>query len=164
MTGACVRGPALDAAVIEGRAERPHPRLREWEAPLFEQVGHLVPPAPRVALDELLGDGDTLGWERPAEVLAAPGHTAGSVVVYFPENHVLIAGDAVATISGEPTTGVFNVDPDQAEDSLQRLAQLDVSILCVGHGLPITADAHARLMRAARSGYPRGSEPGAPRA
>jgi len=133
VTGAKISGPALDADVIEGRAAGVGPRLRDWEIPLFEKFGH-VAPAPPVTLDVRVGDGDQRGWERPGKIVAAPGHTAGSIAIFLPEDHVLIAGDAIATTGGEPTPGVFNVDPEQARDSFQALARLDASILCVGHG------------------------------
>jgi len=150
ITGAKVRGPALDADVIEGRAARPYPRLREWEIPLFERFGR-VAPAPPVTLDERVEDGDRLGWERPAQIVATPGHTCGSVAVFLPEDHVLIAGDAIATMGGEPMLGVFNADPEQAADSFHRLARFDANILCVGHGPALTRDAQARLARATTS-------------
>lgn len=51
ITGAKVRGPALDTDVIEGRARRQDPQLEEWEIPLFEQFG-TVAPAPPVKLDD----------------------------------------------------------------------------------------------------------------
>lgn len=153
ITGARVRGPALDADVIEGRAARPDPRLRDWEIPLFERFGH-VAPAPPVTLDQLVEDGDQLGWERPAQIVAAPGHTRGSVAVHFPDDQVLIAGDAIATMGGEPILGVFNVDAEQAADSFHRLARLDANILCVGHGPAITRDAQARLASATNLGDP----------
>jgi glyoxylase-like metal-dependent hydrolase (beta-lactamase superfamily II) len=133
--------------VIEGKAHSPQPVLLDWEIPLFERFGH-VEPAPRVELDELLEDGDLLGWERPAQVVAAPGHTAGSIAIFFSDDHVLIAGDAITTMSGEPAIGVFNADPEQARESVRRLTRLDASILCVGHGPPITVDAQARIARA----------------
>ena len=139
--------------MIEGRAARPDPRLREWEIPLFERFGR-VAPAPPVSLDEFVEDGDQLGWERPAQIVAAPGHTRGSVAVFLPDDQVLIAGDAIATMGGEPILGVFNVDPEQAADSFHRLAQLDPQILCVGHGPAITRDAKARLARATNLGAP----------
>lgn len=140
ITGATVRGSTLDADVIAGRSPRAGPRLRDWELPLFERFGH-VDPAPPVALDGFVSDGDSLGWERAAQAVAAPGHTVGSIAVFLSEDRVLIAGDAVATMSGEPTPGVFNVDPEQAQDTFRRLGELDARILCVGHGPAITVDA-----------------------
>lgn len=107
---------------------------------MFERFGH-VAPAPPVNLDRLVEHADLLDWERPAQIVAVPGHTAGSVAAFLPEDRVVIAGDAIATPTGEPRLGVFNVDPEQAKRSFRRLAQLDVSILCVGHGPAITADA-----------------------
>lgn len=151
ITGAKVYGPALDADVIEGRATRLDPRLQDWEIPLFERFGH-VAPAPPVTLDQLVDAGDQLGWERSAQIVAAPGHTRGSVAVFLPDDQVLIAGDAIATMGGEPRLGVFNVDPEQAADSFHRLARLDAQILCVGHGPAITRNTQARLARAANPG------------
>jgi glyoxylase-like metal-dependent hydrolase (beta-lactamase superfamily II) len=144
ITGATVRGPAPDADVIEGRSPRTEPQLRDWESSLFERFGY-VDPAPPVALDGFVNDGDSLGWERPAHVVAAPGHTAGSIAVFLPQDRVLIAGDAVATMSGKPTPGVFNVDREQAQDTFRRLGELDARILCAGHGPAIIVGAQAPL-------------------
>jgi glyoxylase-like metal-dependent hydrolase (beta-lactamase superfamily II) len=153
LTGAQVLGPALDADVIEGRATRPDPQLLDWEIPLFERVGH-VAPAPPVRLDRVVEEGEVLGWERPAKIVASPGHTAGSVAVFMPDDHVLIAGDAIATVTGEPILGVFNADPEQAKESFGRLARLDARILCVGHGPAITVDAQSRLAQVKNLGAP----------
>jgi glyoxylase-like metal-dependent hydrolase (beta-lactamase superfamily II) len=145
LTGARVRGPALDAKVIEGRAVRAEPQLSDWELLLFEKLSKAPPRAPAVILDEHITDGDHLGWERPARVVAAPGHTVGSIAVFLPDDHVLIAGDAIASIAGEPIVGVFNVDPAQAQESVRRLGELDIDLVCFGHGEPITEHARSRI-------------------
>ena len=41
--------------------------------------------------------------------------------------------------------GVFNVDRAQAAASLRRIATLDVTVACFGHGEPLTHDATAEL-------------------
>jgi glyoxylase-like metal-dependent hydrolase (beta-lactamase superfamily II) len=146
LTGASVRGPAVDAEVIEGRAPRADPKLLDWEIPLFERYGK-VAPAPPVALNAVVEDEAWLDWERAAQVIAAPGHTAGSVAVYFPGDRVLIAGDAIMSREGEPGLGAFNADPDRARSSVRRLARLGPEVLCVGHGPVITQDAGSRLAR-----------------
>ena len=160
MTGAQVRGPALDADVIEGRARRADPQLAEWEVPLYERLGtpaalkaRGVLPAPPVDLDGQLEAGSRLGWELPTEVIAVPGHTAGSLAVFFPSERVLIAGDAIASYEGEPILGVFNVDLVEARHSFARLAELDADLACYGHGAPIVGDAQAKLGRVA-SAFP----------
>jgi glyoxylase-like metal-dependent hydrolase (beta-lactamase superfamily II) len=64
---------------------------------------------------------------------------------------VLIAGDAIMTMDGEPRLGVFNVDPLQARSSARRLAWLGPELLCVGHGAPIADDTSSRLSRLAET-------------
>ena len=81
ITGAKVRGPALDAGVIEGRARRQDPQLEEWEVPLFEQFG-TVAPAPPVKLDDRLEKGSLL-----AAVGGQRQKTRGAAV-YLPRNDV----------------------------------------------------------------------------
>jgi len=76
-----------------------------------------------------------------------PGHTAGSVALHLPSHGVLFTGDTVAEGDGQALLGPFNVDRDQAWESLQRQAALDVEVACVGHGNPIR-DAR-RALRAA---------------
>jgi glyoxylase-like metal-dependent hydrolase (beta-lactamase superfamily II) len=148
-TGARVLGPSIDAPVIEGERGAPPPDLADWEVGLYQQVQPLVPPAPPVRLDTRVDDGTSLDWQRPARILATPGHTAGSVAVLFEEDGVLVAGDAIASVDGAPIVGVFNVDRLQATATFQRLAALDVDIACFGHGQPLVGGAGAQLARAA---------------
>jgi glyoxylase-like metal-dependent hydrolase (beta-lactamase superfamily II) len=150
-TGARVLGPAADAAVIEGERPAPPPSLADWEVPLYEQARKNVPPAPPVALDARVGDGSTLDWEHAARIVAAPGHTAGSVAVLFEDDRVLVAGDAIASFDGKPIVGVFNIDRGQATETFRRLAGLDVDVACFGHGDPLVGGAGARLAEIAAS-------------
>jgi glyoxylase-like metal-dependent hydrolase (beta-lactamase superfamily II) len=87
-----------------------------------------------------------------AVMVAAPGHTPGSVALYLPELRVLITGDAAArTPDGERVIlGVFNSDPVKAVESFERLAALDVEIACFGHGEPVAHGAAAELRAAGR--------------
>ncbi|MDN3355721.1 MBL fold metallo-hydrolase [Actinomadura sp. DC4] len=141
-----------DAPFIHGEAEVPPPVLAGWERELLDQVTRRMPaerPAP-VRVDRPVEDGDVLGFGGGARVVAAPGHTPGSVGIFLPEHGVLFAGDSVASSSaGDVILGVFNVDPAQAAASFERLAALDVEIACFGHGEPVTENAAARLRAAA---------------
>jgi glyoxylase-like metal-dependent hydrolase (beta-lactamase superfamily II) len=148
-TGARVLGPVRDAAVIEGVSAAPAPRLRDWEVPLYERSLGLVPPAPPVRLDARVDDGTALDWERPARVVAAPGHTVGSIAVHFARARVLVAGDAIASHEGMPMVGVFDVDVPRATETFRTLAELDVDVACFGHGAPLVGDAGTRLRQAA---------------
>jgi glyoxylase-like metal-dependent hydrolase (beta-lactamase superfamily II) len=148
-TGARILGPSADAPVIEGVRAAPVPNLRDWEVPLYEQSRQHVPPAPPVGIDVRVDDGETLDWEHPARIIAAPGHTPGSVAVFFEAAGVLVAGDAIASHDKGPMVGVFNADVPQAVATFRRLAALDVDVACFGHGAPVVGDAGARLRQVA---------------
>ena len=141
-----------DAPVVRGEAAGPPPILSAWEVELLQQVraGMGEVKADPVRVDRELAGGEVL--PGGAHVLAAPGHTPGSVALYLPGPGVLFAGDAVArTSDGRVIRGVFNADPERAEATFQMLAALDVRVACFGHGDPLTEDA-ATLLRAAASG------------
>ena len=67
-------------------------------------------------------------------IVAAPGHTPGHVAAWFDEEHVLVAGDALASHQGRPMVGVFNADPVTAAATARQLATLDAHVACFGTG------------------------------
>jgi hydroxyacylglutathione hydrolase len=75
--------------------------LNENDLPLLkimeEQAGWLGVETPETeAPDASLGDGLTVGLESfPAQVLHTPGHTQGSVCLYFKPLELLVAGDTL---------------------------------------------------------------------
>jgi glyoxylase-like metal-dependent hydrolase (beta-lactamase superfamily II) len=87
-----------------------------------------------------VGDGDTV---FDLQIVATPGHTAGSISVFDPIAGVLVAGDALRTESGLPALpgGQFTVDMDQARQSIVKLGGLSFETLLVGHGNPIESGA-----------------------
>lgn len=124
-----------DAPFIRAAGTGPAPDLADWEKPLFEQVTSQLsarPTAPLVPprIDRELTDGD---------------------VLYLPRHRVLFTGDAVARgRDGSVICGVFNVNRPQAAASLRKLATLDITVACFGHGEPLTRDATAEFQAAAR--------------
>lgn len=149
-TGARIVAPRGDAPVISGDRAAPPPQLADWEVPLYDQVTPNVPEAPPVRPDRLVADGDRLGWEHDATIVAAPGHTPGQVAAWFDAERVLVAGDALASHAGEPMRGVFNADPAAATASARRLAALEPDVACFGHGEPLRGDAATRLSELAK--------------
>jgi glyoxylase-like metal-dependent hydrolase (beta-lactamase superfamily II) len=96
---------------------------------------------PPCDVDENLKDGDHIG---PLTVLGAPGHTPGSLALYWPEKRALIAGDIVVTWPG-PALGWPQITLDNAKnrESVGKLTDLTkADILCVGHGETITQGAN----------------------
>ncbi|GII55638.1 MBL fold metallo-hydrolase [Planotetraspora thailandica] len=153
-TGARVLAGAVDAPFIRGAAPEPEPVHTPSERALHEQVMARfadadLPPLRRLEVDADLHDGDTLDdWGEPVHVLHVPGHTPGSIALHLPAGGVLFSGDIVATAEGRVILGPFNVAREQAIASFRRLAALEVEILCVPHGEPVTEGA-GDLLRAA---------------
>ena len=70
------------------------------------------------------------------EFVHTPGHTMGSVCVYYREERLLFTGD---TVLG---TGTTTINPEQGDvaayiESLRMLLGLDVRLICPGHGAVI---------------------------
>lgn len=90
------------------------------------------------------------GWQ----VVPTPGHSAGHVSFFRPDDGVLIAGDAVLTagFGGLATwrhrlslpPWATSLDWDETKRSVKRLADLSPRLLAPGHGRPM-ADAADRL-------------------
>jgi len=84
----------------------------------------------------LLRDGDVVDLgDRAFEVMHVPGHTAGSIALWDPAGGLLFTGDTAALD-----------DPLHAEDeeafmnSLIRLRELPVELVCAGHSRPFGRD------------------------
>jgi len=75
-------------------------------------------------------EGDMIG---PLRVIETPGHTAGSICFYEPEEKLLFTGDTVFSDS----VGRFDMPTGSREElkrSLMKLSELEVRILYPGHG------------------------------
>lgn len=134
-SGAEVLAHRLDAPVIRGDAKGAAPVLRDWERPIRAGLPTL-PPAPPVAVDRELEDGDRLDIAGGAHVVWTPGHTDGSIALHLPDQGVLFTGDIAANV-GRTGPGVFHTDPERAAASFLRLAALDAEVVCFGHGDPL---------------------------
>ncbi|MEU5659247.1 MBL fold metallo-hydrolase [Streptomyces sp. NPDC047737] len=144
--GAEILAHQLDAPVIRGEVPAPEPVLHDWERPLYARA-LTVPEAPPTRVDRELTGGEELPFGGGARVVHSPGHTPGSIGLHLPGHGVLFTGDSVASV-GEVMLGVFNTDHERARESFRRLAALDPSVACFGHGDPLT-DGTAAPLRAA---------------
>lgn len=94
--------------------------FREDEIPAFE---------PTV----LLKDGDTLEeYGIPAEIIAVPGHTKGSIAIDVDKKY-LIAGDALMNMF-YPTVSMLYNDKEEMLESAGRIVGMGERIICFGHG------------------------------
>ncbi len=110
-------------------------------------------------LDVALESGDTidLAADRHVEAMSAPGHTWDFMSYWIPEKGILVASEAVGCDDG---TGYiyteFLVDYDVYRRSLERLARLDMRVLCPGHKMVLTgpdAREYLRLSLDQAAGY-----------
>lgn len=97
---------------------------------LFDMMGR-SPPKYRV--DFYLKEGSLcLGQER-FEVLETPGHSPGSLSIYWPRRKALFTGDVVF-YGGIGRTDFAGGDPRLLMQSIERLSELETELLLPGHG------------------------------
>jgi hydroxyacylglutathione hydrolase len=106
-----------------------------------------LPSAKPEDIDLRLEGGEVLDLLGGLEIIHTPGHTPGSISLYSPVNKLLIVGDAMKKrrerLELPFKTGGFNLT--QAKDSIRKLSTLDLSIICFGHGLPISENAQTKM-------------------
>ena len=127
------------------------PRAIQLIADLNRQASRLLRPSETISIhetpfrpfdvDQVLTHHGTieLGSKHTIKAIHTPGHTWDFMSYWIPEKNILVASEAVGCqdASGYVSTE-FLVDYDAYRRSLQRLAQLDVQILCPGHWLVLT--------------------------
>jgi glyoxylase-like metal-dependent hydrolase (beta-lactamase superfamily II) len=100
-------------------------------------------------IDHTLCDGERIAISSrdTVEVIATPGHTWDCLSFYLPERRLLFCSEA----AGQPDQTGYIVsdclaDYDQYLASLERLARLNVNILCPGHIFVYTGEAAQTYM------------------
>ena len=91
----------------------------------------------RVTGDVLVEDGDVLDiGGLKLEMVYTPGHSPASICVYVKESEILFSGDHILGIG---TTVVDAPEGDMAQyvDSLKKLSNYRIHLICPGHGPPI---------------------------
>ncbi len=88
-------------------------------------------------------DGEVLDIPGRPKVIFTPGHTEGSCCFLLPERGVLFTGDVIVTRDANTgRTGAqlmpFNLDVEQARNSLVKLEQVKAGTILPGHGEPWT--------------------------
>jgi 2-aminobenzoylacetyl-CoA thioesterase len=142
--------PHLHLAASERAAQiLERPNATRLMAELSEEVVPLVASLPGVDQSQLLhhafrpfqidmplrdGQRIELDSKCTVEVIATPGHTRDHLSYYIPEKRILVATEASGGLdrAGNIITE-FLVDFDLYMASLERLATLDVEVMCQGH-------------------------------
>ena len=108
-----------------------------WRVPFLE----------RIYAHDVVGDGDTVDFMGGLRVIHTPGHTPGSVAFHLESRGVLFTGDVLLSDGKRfsrplPFPGT---DFKAYRRSVERLAQMDFDVACVGHGRPILAGAGPKV-------------------
>jgi glyoxylase-like metal-dependent hydrolase (beta-lactamase superfamily II) len=83
--------------------------------------------------DLFLEEGPLLLGDVTLEIYHTPGHSPGSVCLYWPEHKVLFSGDVIFN-QGIGRVDLPEGDGKQLKESIRRIKNLDVEILLSGHG------------------------------
>lgn len=114
---------------------------------------HFGSQSPAVVPEITLKEGDSIG---DLHVMHTPGHTPGSICLFFESEHALISGDTVFTDGGFGRYDFSGGSRADLSRSINRLSLLDVEGLYPGHGVPVESGG-SRHIAAARnllqSGY-----------
>ena len=117
-----------------GMVTTDYPNSQHWVAKLQQKYwagqGHKV--------DRTVVENDKIG---NFQVIETPGHSAGHISLFRERDGVLIIGDAATNMNLLTTaTGlrlppsIFTSDQQRNIRSLQKLAKLNPSVICFGHG------------------------------
>jgi glyoxylase-like metal-dependent hydrolase (beta-lactamase superfamily II) len=145
------------------------PRPKKTEVGFLGSMGHpglwriathlarnRVLPLPKLTETVRIADGDAIGVPGRPRALRTPGHTPGHVILHFADHGTVFTGDALCTlnvITGERGPRLmprpFNVSTAVARQSLDRVDEVDATLVLPGHGEPWTGGA-ARAAALAR--------------
>lgn len=96
----------------------------------FAQRGLNVPPH---RVDFYLKEGELVVGKHEFQVLLTPGHTPGSLSLYWPRHKALISGDVVF-VQSVGRSDLPGGDAKLLKKSVERLSKLPVELFLPGHG------------------------------
>lgn len=134
----------LDAPYIRG--EKPPANASKSDLGFFNRMMLSVLPKayPTGRVDVEVEDGDVLDDLLPGlTVVHLPGHSYGQVGYWLPEARVLIGGDVMMSMPFGLRMPLHAPSPEweTAKASIRKVAEMNVRVLCVGHGSPVMGDA-----------------------
>ena len=107
--------------------------LRSLGSDIYRMMGVSKP---QLRIEVLLREGELFLGDERFQVLETPGHSPGSVCIYWPSHKALFTGDVIFEM-GVGRTDLPGGDSEELISSIEKLARLDVEILLPGHGNPI---------------------------
>jgi hydroxyacylglutathione hydrolase len=120
----------FDSSVLKAIGKKEYEYLEKEGKELFLMTGSR---SPRKAFGLFLKEGSLNLGDKQFAIIETPGHSPGSLCLYWPEKALLISGDTVFYM-GVGRTDLPGGDMDMLGLSLRRLSSLDVEYLIPGHG------------------------------
>jgi hydroxyacylglutathione hydrolase len=120
-----------------------------WGMDMFQSMCQaqygIKPGSFKSTVDRMLDGGETLNiGDMDWEVIHIPGHSQGSIGLYYPPEKILIPGDVIYADYAIGRFDLYGASGTQHRDSLLSLAELEVDILLPGHN---------RIMENVQPGY-----------
>ena len=94
-------------------------------------------------VDILLREGELKIGNLDFQVIGTPGHSPGSICIYWPDKKVLFTGDVVFK-QGIGRTDLPAGNGQQLKESIKRISGLEVDYLLPGHGDIISGNANVK--------------------
>lgn len=124
----------LDKPVRIALSQEEEGYLTEKGNLLFEMMGQSLP---KLRIDFYLKEGELRFGEKTFRIYQTPGHSPGSLSIYWPERKALFTGDLIFK-DGIGRTDLPEGDPSLLKESIERMSQLETEILLPGHGEIVT--------------------------
>jgi len=120
----------LDARAKMTMGQEEERYLRRNGKVLFELMGR---PLPRYRIDFFLKEGELQVGREVFEIYQTPGHSPGSLSIYWEACKALFTGDVIF-YGGIGRTDFAEGNSKLLLQSIERLSQLDIELLLPGHG------------------------------
>ncbi len=114
--------------------------LREVGRPAYLKQGMQMPD---YRVDFYLREGTLNVGRHEFEVFLTPGHSPGSLCIYWPRHRILFAGDLVF-MQGVGRVDLPGGDKALLKESIVRISKIPVELLVPGHGSPIKGAADVK--------------------
>jgi glyoxylase-like metal-dependent hydrolase (beta-lactamase superfamily II) len=92
---------------------------------------------PKFRIDFYLKQGELRIGEKFFQIYQTPGHSPGSLTIYWPDRKVLFTGDLIF-YGGIGRTDFLEGDSKLLMESIERMSRLDTELLLPGHGDIVT--------------------------
>ena len=120
----------LDRPVRIAMAKDEEQYLRGSGRFLFEAMDQALP---KFRIDFHLKEGKLHLGSETFDIFQTPGHSPGSLCIYWPDRRVLFTGDVIF-YGGVGRTDFMEGNPELLKKSIERMSRLKTDLLLPGHG------------------------------